>query len=552
MLSIIKRILRLSGKYRFRVIAGLIFNALKSCCAAFVFFAVLLVMLNIEHLTSAVIWQAFGIIALSVLGRFLFQYLSDVLMSASGYKIFREKRLEIGNQLKRAPIGYFTENNLGTVQTVLTTTISDLEGNCMLALTFLVGGFVQALAMTLMLSVFCWQIGLLALAGILAGIFVLGQIKKRAGAHTEDMQNAQELLVGNALEYIKGISVLRSDIAVTISTAGIMKLYEAVFKITSCLLFLLSALLYLWGVIALPYCLLFIICAFLMFMELELMNDGAFLSKMLATQLDRLDLISDIPVLDTDGKEIVLESYDIELNDVTFAYDTRQVLDGISLKIPQNSTCAIVGPSGSGKTTLCNIIARFWDVNSGSVKIGGHDVREFTCDSLLSYVSMVFQKVYLFNDTIENNIKFGKPNASHTEVVEAAKRACCHDFIEALPQGYETMIGEAGSTLSGGEKQRISIARAILKDAPIVILDEATSSVDPENEKALLDAIFELTKNKTLISIAHRLSSVRTADQIIVIDQGHIAQRGTHKELLEEGIYRTFLECREKSISWKL
>lgn len=297
MFSIIKRILRLSGKYRPRVIAGLIFNALKSCCAAFVFFAVLLVMLNIEHLTETVILQAFGIVALSVLGRFLFQYLSDVLMSASGYEIFREKRLEIGNQLKRAPMGYFTENNLGTVQTVLTTTISDLEGNCMLALTFLVGGFVQALAMTLMLGIFCWQIGFLALTGILAGILVLGQIKKRAGAHTEDMQNAQELLVGSALEYIKGISVLRifgkgkegkgkvdqafenkcrSDIAVTISTAGIMKLYEAVFKITSCLLFLLSALLYLWGVITLPYCLLFIICAFLMFMELELMNDGAF------------------------------------------------------------------------------------------------------------------------------------------------------------------------------------------------------------------------------------------------------------------------------------
>ena len=521
MFSIIKRILRLSGKYRPRVIAGLIFNALKSCCAAFVFFAVLLVMLNIEHLTETVILQAFGIVALSVLGRFLFQYLSDVLMSASGYEIFREKRLEIGNQLKRAPMGYFTENNLGTVQTVLTTTISDLEGNCMLALTFLVGGFVQALAMTLMLGIFCWQIGFLALTGILAGILVLGQIKKRAGAHTEDMQNAQELLVGSALEYIKGISVLRifgkgkegkgkvdqafenkcrSDIAVTISTAGIMKLYEAVFKITSCLLFLLSALLYLWGVITLPYCLLFIICAFLMFMELELMNDGAFLSKMLATQLDRLDFISDIPVLDGDGKDIVLKSYEIELKDVIFAYDSRPVLDGITLKIPQNSTCAIVGPSGSGKTTLCNMIARFWDVNSGSVKIGGHDVKEFTCDSLLSYVSMVFQKVYLFNDTIENNIKFGKPNATHAEVVEAAKRARCHDFIEALPQGYETMIGEAGSTLSGGEKQRISIARAILKDAPIVILDEATSSVDPENEKALLDAIFELTKNKTLIS----------------------------------------------------
>lgn len=469
MFSIIKRILRLSGKYRPRVIAGLIFNALKSCCAAFVFFAVLLVMLNIEHLTETVILQAFGIVALSVLGRFLFQYLSDVLMSASGYEIFREKRLEIGNQLKRAPMGYFTENNLGTVQTVLTTTISDLEGNCMLALTFLVGGFVQALAMTLMLGIFCWQIGFLALTGILAGILVLGQIKKRAGAHTEDMQNAQELLVGSALEYIKGISVLRifgkgkegkgkvdqafenkcrSDIAVTISTAGIMKLYEAVFKITSCLLFLLSALLYLWGVITLPYCLLFIICAFLMFMELELMNDGAFLSKMLATQLDRLDFISDIPVLDGDGKDIVLKSYEIELKDVIFAYDSRPVLDGITLKIPQNSTCAIVGPSGSGKTTLCNMIARFWDVNSGSVKIGGHDVKEFTCDSLLSYVSMVFQKVYLFNDTIENNIKFGKPNATHADSIplrgirDRRKKNSSLAPVTGIPLGMELHAGK--------------------------------------------------------------------------------------------------------------
>jgi ATP-binding cassette subfamily B protein len=574
MFSIIKRVLILSGEYRPRVIVGLIFNALRSCCAAFVFFAVLLVMMNVENLTEMVILKAFGIVVLSVLGRFLFQYLSDRLMSASGYEIFKEKRLEIGRSLKRAPMGYFTENNLGTVQAVLTTTISDLEGNCMLALTFLVGGFVQAFTMTVMLGVFCWQIGLLAFAGIIMGILVLGFIKRRAGEHTEDMQNAQELLVGSALEYIKGISVLRifgkgtegkgkideafenkcrSDLSVTISTAGIMKLYEAVFKITSCVLFMLSAILYLNGTIELSHCLLFIICSFLMFMELELMSDGAFLSKMLTTQLDRLDLISDIPVLDTNGQEIRPTSFDIELSDVSFSYGERPVLNGLSLSIPENSTCAVIGPSGSGKTTLCNIIARFWDVNSGSVKIGGHDVREYTSDCLLSYVSMVFQKVYLFNDTIENNIKFGKPEASHEEVVEAAKRARCHEFIEALPDGYETVIGEGGSTLSGGEKQRISIARAILKDAPIVILDEATSSVDPENEKALLDAIFELTKNKTLISIAHRLSTVRNADQIIVIDEGKIVQKGTHEDLVvQEGIYRTFLECRKKSISWEL
>lgn len=574
MFSIIKRVLSLSGKYRSRVIAGLVFNALRSCFAAFVFFAVLLVMVNIEDLTDAVILEALGIVVLSILGRFLFQYLSDRLMSASGYEIFREKRLEIGEMLKRAPIGYFTENNLGTVQAVLTTTISDLEGNCMLALAFLTGGFVQAFTMTVMLGVCCWQIGLLAFSGILAGILVLGLIKRRAGEHTEDMQNAQELLVGSALEYIKGISVLRifgkgkegkgkidaafenkcrSDLAVTISTTGVMKLYEAVFKITSTALFLVSALLYLNGRITLPYCLMFIICSFLMFMELELMSDGAFLSKMLTTQLDRLDLISDIPVLDADGKDIVPSSYDIELSDVSFSYGERMVLNGINLRIPENSTCAIVGPSGSGKTTLCNIIARFWDVNSGNVKIGSRDVRDYTADSLLSHVSMVFQKVYLFHDTIENNIKFGKPDASHEEVVEAARKARCHEFIETLPDGYETVIGEAGSTLSGGEKQRISIARAILKDAPIVILDEATSSVDPENEKALLDAIFELTKNKTLITIAHRLSTVRNADQIIVIDDGRIVQRGTHEELAEkEGIYRTFLDCRKRSISWEL
>ena len=279
-------------------------------------------------------------------------------------------------------------------------------------------------------------------------------------------------------------------------------------------------------------------------------------AKSMEYAVEAANELLNLPVLPDSGKIVSIPHNDIALKHVTFSYDgseQNEVLHDVNLELPEGSFTALVGPSGGGKSTIARLIARFWDVNSGSVKIGGHDVKEFTCDSLLSYVSMVFQKVYLFNDTIENNIKFGKPNATHAEVVEAAKRARCHDFIEALPQGYETMIGEAGSTLSGGEKQRISIARAILKDAPIVILDEATSSVDPENEKALLDAIFELTKNKTLISIAHRLSTVRTADQIIVIDQGHIVQKGTHKELAEkEGIYRTFLKCREKSISWKL
>lgn len=574
MFAIVKRILALSGAYQPRVIIGIVFSILKSCCAALPFFALLLIMTNINTLTATIIGQAFAIVTLSVAGRFLFQYLTNITMSVAGYDIFRDRRLEIGEQLKRAPMGYFTEGNLGTIQTVLTTTISDLEGNCMLALTFLVGGFAQALAMTLMLCLACLPIGLVSLASILAGTAVLALIRRRAGAHTKDMQDAQERLVGSALEYIRGISILRSfgkgreskgkvdeafenklrsDLEVTHATAGAMKLYEAVFKIASCLMFLVAALLYLQGAISLSSCLLFIVCAFIVFMELELLGDGAFLSKLLTTQLDRLDSIADIPLLDEGGDDIAPASYDIEFKDVAFAYGSREVLTGINLSIPQNTTCAIVGPSGSGKTTLCNLIARFWDVQSGSVFVGGHDVREYTCGSLLSLVSMVFQNVYLFHDTIESNIRFGRPEASRTEVIEAAKKARCHEFIEALPDGYDTVVGAGGSTLSGGEAQRVSIARAILKDAPIVILDEATSSVDPENEKELLSAIRELTRDKTLISIAHRLSTVRHADQIVVIDQGKIAQKGTHEQLAsQDGIYSRFIRCRTQSIEWKL
>ena len=263
--------------------------------------------------------------------------------------------------------------------------------------------------------------------------------------------------------------------------------------------------------------------------------------------------VTNIPKMDTITDKLNPANYEISLKDVSFGYGSRKIIENISLNIPEHTTCAIVGPSGSGKTTLCSLIARFWDVQEGSVCIGGQNVKNYTADSVLDCISMVFQKVYLFHDTIENNIKFGNPKATLDEVMEAAKRACCHDFIMALPDGYQTVIGESGSTLSGGEKQRISIARAILKDAPIVILDEATSSVDPENEQALLSAIEELTKNKTLISIAHRLSTVQKADQIIVIDNGQIRQKGTHKQLSQEdGIYRNFLKLRVEATGWQL
>ena len=288
--------------------------------------------------------------------------------------------------------------------------------------------------------------------------------------------------------------------------------------------------------------------------ELISANNGAFLTKKIEGELDRIDEVCAIPRQDSTDRPLACEGFDLAMENVSFSYGGGcRVIDGVTLSIPEGTTCALVGPSGSGKTTLVNLLARFWDVDEGRVTIGGVDVREGTAESLLSRISMVFQNVYLFNDTVENNIRFGRPDASREEVVAAAKRARCHDFIMGLPQGYDTVLEEGGASLSGGERQRVSIARAIMKDAPIVILDEATSSVDPENEHLLMAAIAELTRGKTLVTIAHRLNTVRDADQIIVVDGGRIVQRGTHEELMrEQGIYRRFIEVRREAAGWQL
>ena len=275
--------------------------------------------------------------------------------------------------------------------------------------------------------------------------------------------------------------------------------------------------------------------------------------QLIDTAMDKLEAIKEAEFIDTDAKDIRMENSDICFSDVSFGYDRKRVLDGVTFRIPQGSTTAIVGPSGSGKTTICNLLARFYDVDDGNITIGGTDVRKFLCDSLLKNISMVFQNVYLFHDTIENNIRFGNPDATHEEVVQAAKKACCHEFIMQLADGYETVIGEGGSTLSGGEKQRISIARAILKDASIVILDEATASIDPENEHLIQQAISELIAGKTVIVIAHRLATIEHADQILVVDHGQIVQQGRHEELLgQAGLYRRFINIREQAEGWSI
>lgn len=530
MFEMIHRIFEIAGTSKPKIIAGVVYNILKSFFQGFMMFGVFLILLNLDQLTPIIIVQAFCVVLGSVIGRFFFQWMYDRTMSGTGYDIFRDYRLEIGEKLKQAPMGYFSEQNLGTIQTMLTTTIADLEGYSMLAIEQMTSGVAMAILMSVMMIFFSPVIAVLSLIGLAIGLLVLGLVRKCASEYAPIYLEAQENLVNKSMEYIRGISVLRSlskseegqrevrtsfqkkwdaDYGQEKATAGVLRLYTLVYKIMSCVLIATAGGLFLSEKITLPYCLTFLFCAFTVYSDLENMGNSAFLSKKINTELDRLEEVTNIPRMDTSVEKLIIGHYDIALENISFSYNSRKVIQHLSLKIPEHSTCAIVGPSGSGKTTLCNLIARFWDVQEGTVYIGGKNVKNYTADSVLEYISMVFQNVYLFNDSIENNIKFGKPDATHDEVVAAAKRACCHDFIVALPNGYDTVIGEGGSTLSGGEKQRISIARAIIKDAPIVILDEATSSVDPENEQALLAAIEELTRNKTLISIAHRLSTVK-------------------------------------------
>ena len=299
--------------------------------------------------------------------------------------------------------------------------------------------------------------------------------------------------------------------------------------------------------------LMFVFFSFSIFASLEPISDSAHTLGVIGDAMDQLEALRAGSFIDADGREIKLEHYDIEFKNVNFGYDSRQVLKDVSFRIPEKTSTAIVGPSGSGKTTICSLLARFYDPQSGSISVGGHNLREFTCDSLLSNISMVFQNVYLFHDTIRANICFGKPDATEEEMIDAAKKARCHDFIMALPQGYDTVVGEGGGTLSGGEKQRISIARAILKNAPIIILDEATASIDPENEHLIQQAISELTRGKTIITIAHRLATIQNADQILVIDDGRVVESGTHAELIkQEGLYRRFTAIREQAEGWRI
>ncbi|MCT4620087.1 MAG: ABC transporter ATP-binding protein/permease [Marinisporobacter sp.] len=575
MFHTIKRIIDICGTYKRNLISGIIFSMLYSAFGSVSLFALLYILNHVESLTSAIIRNGFFILLVAFIGQFICKWLITIKMTGNGYYVYGEKRLEIGKELKKAPMGYFSDQTLGNISSALTSSMTFMENFSMVAVENIVVGIVQAFLTTLILLYFRWEIGLITLTGLIISQLILKVISKRTASHAVDMQNAKETMVSRVIEYIRGITIVRTfgvdtgllqefdeslegekkaSIATEKKVMPWVNIYKGVFDVGSGIMIMMTGYLFLDEKLTFPIAVLFLISAFVIYQHMKTMGNSAFLLPMIEKGLDRLEEVTEIPEMNGKDEELIVKDYDIEMSDVSFGYEKdRKIIHDVSLKIPQGSKTAIVGPSGCGKTTLCNLMMRFWDVDRGSIKFGGEDVKNISTDSLMSHISTVFQKVYLFHDTIENNIKFGKPHATHEEVIEAAKKACCYDFIMDLPKGFDTVVGESGSTLSGGEKQRISIARAMLKDASIVILDEATSSVDPENEHELLKALDELTRDKTVISIAHRLSTVKEANHIVVMKDGRINQMGTHNELIsKEGIYKRFIDIRQKSAGWQI
>lgn len=578
MLKIIRRVLRLSGNLSKRIWGSFICGFLESMFGLLPIAAVFFVLIELQNgqpITGQTWGIVIGLIAGGLILRMIFKYLVYRLQSTAGFEFVARERIALGDRLRNVPMGFFHDNSVGDITATVTTDLNFLENYSMHILDKVTTGVLSMIVMAGCILAFDWRIGLIFVAGILLSFPIYSHMQKKGKALSAKRQKIQSEAVAATLEYVQGISVVKSFNMCDKNLSDIEDAYESnaaasygvervftplnmtysmVFRISACMIMLCAGILAVGGDLSFANLAVILIASFTIFNPIEVMGQMTTMIRTMDAALDRVERIKQAKKIDENGRDIPLDSFDIGFEHVSFAYENgNPILKDVSFSIPQGSMTAIVGPSGGGKTTITRLIARFWDVQEGSITIGGHDVKEFTCDSLLKNMSMVFQNVYLFHDTIENNIKFGCPDATHEQVVEAAKKACCHDFISALPQGYDTVIGEGGSTLSGGEKQRISIARAMLKDAPIILLDEATASVDPENEVHLQQAISALVKNKTLIVIAHRLSTIRDANQILVVDNGKIVEKGVHAELIQQkGIYQKFWNIRQKARNWKL
>ena len=577
MFEILAKFFKFSGKenenkFKLSIVIGLA-EALASAMKIPAIMYVLIGLISKETMGKYII-GSIAIMGIAVTVDIICKRFSTVLQTEGGYNASAFTRIKIAEHLRYLPMGYFNSNSIGEISSVTTNTMEMLGDIAARVVMLTTQGILETTMIVLMILIFDWRIGLISAAGVVI-FFVINSIMQKAGkSDSEKKVQCDTELISQIMEYVQGISEVKSynllgkqakrlndanEACAKINTKMELLfvpyhfLQGVVTKITGAIIVIGSAAFYINGTMSAVYAIGMTISAFMLYSSLECAGNYSSLLHVVSVCVDKANAILELDTMDIDGKEIKPQNCNIKLDHISFSYDKRKIIDDVSLSIPEKTTTAIVGPSGGGKSTLCNLIARFWDVDEGKVTLGGVNVKDYSMNSLMNNFSFVFQTVYLFADTIENNIKFGRQDATHEEVVAAAKKACCHEFISQLPNGYDTVIGEGGSSLSGGQKQRISIARAIMKDAPVVILDEATANVDPENEKDLMDAIEALTKEKTIIMIAHRLKTVRHADQIVVVDKGRIVQKGTHEQLMtQDGIYKRFVDAREQAVSWKL
>lgn len=527
-----------------------------------------------DAISGGRILEGFLILLVSVLLESFFRGISTMLQCKAGYRECAGKRIEIAEHLRYLPMGYFNENSLGEITTITTNIMEQLGDVATRVVMLTTQGILNTAIIVLLILAFDWRIGLICIVGITVFAFINRAMRKANEETTVTKVAVDTKVISDVLEYIQGISEVkvynmigkaRKELDDTIREASdtntklemicnrYIPFQNIVLKLTGVSILIASIGFHLNGTMELLTAVIMMIMSFIVFAGLESMGAYSSLLRVVDLCVDCGREVLELEPMDIVGDSVVPQTNNIEVSGIDFAYDKKKIIDDVSLWVPEKTMSAFVGPSGSGKTTLCHLIARFWDVDNGMVLLDEKNVKEYSMDYLMENFSFVFQNVFLFHDTIANNIRFGQPEAPMDDVIEAAKKACCHDFIMALPDGYDTIVGENGASLSGGEKQRISIARAIMKNAPIIILDEATANVDPENEKDLMEAIKALTKEKTILMIAHRLKTVQNADQIFVVDKGRITQRGTHDELVREGgIYRRFVDSRRQAIGWKI
>ena len=572
MIKIMHRLINMTGRYKTRIRCSYITSFIKGIFMkmpmVLCFFAISMFMQ--EKMEKKIcIYMLLGIVA-SVILEAIFEHITNVLESAAGYMVFADMRNRLGDHLRKLPMGYFTEGNIGKISSVLSTDMVFIEENCMAVLAETVTFMISQGIMVIMMFFLNWKIGILTL--IITGVFILvgNLMMKNTLEHSEKKQEYSEHLTDAVLDFTEGIGIIKSynllgdksksltenfkkscdeSIAFEVDYSPWARAMYLTYGIGTAVTLGLGYYLYNLGELRVDYFIGLIIFLFDLYVSIKAYYGQIARLTVTSACLDRIEAVFAEKELEDTGKEVlelsntsgkdiaknIGDSSEIEYKNVTFGYTDKDVLKNVSFSIRQGEMTALVGPSGGGKSTIANLLARFWDVKDGSIKVRGKDIRDVSLGSLMDSISMVFQRVYLFQDTVANNISIGRPDATREEVIEAAKKARCYDFIMQLPEGFDTVIGEGGASLSGGEKQRISIARCILKDSPIVILDEATASVDADNERAIQEAISELCKDKTLLVIAHRLKTIKDADQILLISDGEIKERGTHDELMSIG-----------------